>query len=273
MKKFWGICLTALFIGSVLTGAVACGDDTMENAHKISATGNENICEHCGQALYEGEIEYTLSENGKYYIADIDSAKGDVIVPGYYKGIGDKDYLPVLEATANSRYSLGNVELSAVVEKIDIAHEHGNNCSQIFVPAENPYYKTIDGVLFNKDETKLVCYPAKKEATSYTVPDTVKVIGERAFSMCSHLEELILPQNGSLKEIQEWAFYACEIVFLVIPASVEKIGNDIFTNWGLGDFTPTVYIPFEKDQLPEGWEADWLNIICNIEFVYGYTGN
>ena len=83
MKKFWGICLTALFIGSVLTGAVACGDDTMENAHKISATGNENICEHCGQALYEGEIEYTLSENGKYYIADIDSAKGDVIVPGY----------------------------------------------------------------------------------------------------------------------------------------------------------------------------------------------
>ncbi len=46
MKKFWGVCLTALFIGSVLTGAVACGDDTMENAHKISATGNGNICEH-----------------------------------------------------------------------------------------------------------------------------------------------------------------------------------------------------------------------------------
>ena len=65
MKKFWGICLTSLFIGSVLTGAVACGDDTMENAHKISAPGNENICEHCGQARYEGVIEYTLYENGK----------------------------------------------------------------------------------------------------------------------------------------------------------------------------------------------------------------
>ena len=31
--------------------------------------------------------------------------------------------------------------------------------------------------------------------------------------------------------------------------------------------------PVEQVATPEGWEADWLNIICNIEFVYGYTGN
>ncbi len=46
----------------------------------------------------------------------------------------------------------------------------------------NPYYKSEDGILFNKAGTKLVCYPAGKAYVStYRIPYGVTTIGRGAF--------------------------------------------------------------------------------------------
>ena len=101
MKKSFTLLIAGCLIFVSLFGAAACskdGDaDLKKDAHKISASAEDNICEHCGKKLYEGKIEYALSDNQKYYIADIPRADGDVIVPGYYKDLGEEDYLPVLK--------------------------------------------------------------------------------------------------------------------------------------------------------------------------------
>ena len=101
MKKSFPLLIAGCLIFVSLFGAAACSKDEdadlKKDAHKISASAEDNICEHCGKKLYEGEIEYTLSDNQKYYIAEISRADGDVIVPGYYKDLGEEDYLPVLE--------------------------------------------------------------------------------------------------------------------------------------------------------------------------------
>lgn len=52
----------------------------------------------------------------------------------------------------------------------------------IEVAAENPSFTTVDGVLFNKDQTDLITYPASKDGQSYTVPTTVKHILDGAFA-------------------------------------------------------------------------------------------
>lgn len=51
----------------------------------------------------------------------------------------------------------------------------------IEVSEENANYKTIDGVLFNKNGDTLICYPPQKRDSSYTVPDIVQNINENAF--------------------------------------------------------------------------------------------
>ncbi|MCL2079479.1 MAG: leucine-rich repeat protein [Oscillospiraceae bacterium] len=50
------------------------------------------------------------------------------------------------------------------------------------VNSENTAFSEHDGVLFNKEKTTLICYPSGKADTSYEIPDSVEIIGYRAFS-------------------------------------------------------------------------------------------
>lgn len=56
-------------------------------------------------------------------------------------------------------------------------------------------YSVRDGVLFSKDGTVLIKYPAGKEQTSYRVPDGVKRIKDSAFFGVKNLTEVTLPAS------------------------------------------------------------------------------
>lgn len=51
----------------------------------------------------------------------------------------------------------------------------------------NPSFTAVDGVLFSRDMSVLICYPAGREADSYTIPDTVRRIEPMAFFACGAL--------------------------------------------------------------------------------------
>ena len=52
--------------------------------------------------------------------------------------------------------------------------------------ALNPNYSDVDGVLFNKDQTRLIQYPGGKTG-NYTIPISVAFIGRKAFADCYRL--------------------------------------------------------------------------------------
>ena len=51
----------------------------------------------------------------------------------------------------------------------------------INVDSDNENYSSEDGVLFNKNKTTLLSYPAKKEGTNYSILSSVEYIGASAF--------------------------------------------------------------------------------------------
>ncbi|MBE6864828.1 MAG: hypothetical protein E7495_09790 [Ruminococcus flavefaciens] len=65
----------------------------------------------------------------------------------------------------------------------------------IKVSENNNYFTSIDGVLFNKDITNLILYPADREAQEYIIPDTVTNIDSEAFWGCKNLKSLTLPSS------------------------------------------------------------------------------
>jgi len=81
-----------------------------------------------------------------------------------------------------------------------------NSLTAINVEAGNPYFSSIDGVLFDKDKNILLTYPSGK-AGSYTVPNSVMIIRESAFSQCQKLTSVTL--GNSVAIIGEYAFYNC----------------------------------------------------------------
>ncbi len=123
----------------------------------------------------------------------------------------------------------------------------------IEVDKDNPYYTSVDGVLFTKDMKKLVAYPYNKgdahneeletipeELMVYTIPEGVERIGSAAFYKNDILTEVNLP--STLKEIGDMAFFKCEKIALVtFPDGLEKIGADSFSY--CHGMKPLLYIP------------------------------
>jgi serine/threonine protein kinase len=120
----------------------------------------------------------------------------------------------------------------------------------ISVDAANPAYSSSEeGVLFNKDKTCLVNYPAGR-AGSYVIPNSVTKIGGAAFRGCSRLTNLTIPDSVTVIEgqafygcsglsdvtipkhltsIADWSFHGCEnFTSLTIPTSVTSIGGCAF---------------------------------------------
>ena len=59
----------------------------------------------------------------------------------------------------------------------------------------SPDLSSADGVLFDKDMTTIILYPPAKVGTSYSIPDSVAMIGNEAFAGCSGLTRVIIPSG------------------------------------------------------------------------------
>ena len=93
----------------------------------------------------------------------------------------------------------------------------------ITVDKNNKNYASADGVLFNKDKTKILLYPIAKGSSSYVIPSSVTEIGDSAFENCTGLKSITIP--SSVTEIGEVAFSRCTgLKSVTIPNSVTKIG-------------------------------------------------
>lgn len=99
---------------------------------------------------------------------------------------------------------------------------------EFVVSKENIKYCSVDGVLFNKDKTTLLLYPNAKTNTSYSIPNTVIIIGYTAFSSCTKLTSITIPNN--VTTIGDSAFADCAgLTSITIPESVIVIGYNPFS--------------------------------------------
>jgi len=80
------------------------------------------------------------------------------------------------------------------------------------------------GVLFDKHKTKLIRYPTGKAGTPYTVPPSVKVLGNSSFYHSDNLTSLILPDG--LTTVEDGGLSFCRNLKTVyIPSSLTSIGE------------------------------------------------
>ncbi len=65
---------------------------------------------------------------------------------------------------------------------------------EIAVSDDNPNYSSIDGVLYNKDATELLCCPVYKRG-DLVVPDSVEKIATGAFTLCNAPLNVYIPKD------------------------------------------------------------------------------
>ena len=90
------------------------------------------------------------------------------------------------------------------------------------VDENNPEYAAVNGVLYDKEVSKIIAVPAGKTG-SLTLPETLETIGYGAFENSS-LEEISFDENSNILSIGYRAFYGADsLTQITIPASVVTI--------------------------------------------------
>mgnify|MGYP005944673591 FL=1 len=101
------------------------------------------------------------------------------------------------------------------------------NLSKIVLSDTNNNYTVKNGILYNENMTRILCYPAGIKDTEFFVPDTVKTIGDFAFYGTKALESINIPD--SVTNIGTDAFGECSgLKEVVIPDSVTSMGEAVF---------------------------------------------
>ena len=127
----------------------------------------------------------------------------------------------------------------SVVTIGNFAFDRCSSLTSINVASGNLNYSSKDGVLFDKNKSTLIHYPIGNQRTEYTVPNSVKTIGARAFYGCSSLTNVTIP--NSVTTIEGYAFDGCKnLTSVEIPDSITTIGAGAF--YGCSSLT-SVEIP------------------------------
>lgn len=101
----------------------------------------------------------------------------------------------------------------------------GCQISAYEVDENNPYYTSVDGVIYSKDLRKLIAFPSASPRKNYKVLRTTKTIGSDAF-MFSHVEHVELP--AGVEKIEKGAFEFSNIERIEVPSSLTVVEEFAF---------------------------------------------
>lgn len=241
------ICAAAL--GASVTGAFAEGETEETTAY--AEVGDTETAEE-DNTVYSGAFGYVLREDGTAELTHCELPDEVIEIPESIDGIA-------VTAIARSAFvdTAGDVKkmiIPAAVTEIaeDTPFVYLSALEEVEVAEGNAEYVSVDGVLFTKDMSALICYPRARSGDSYaipegvqrlsyasmsgtslkkvTMPSTLTEIGSMALSYDEQLESADM-SGSALKTIVSEAFEGCTaLTEVLLPDTLTEIGGAAFWN-------------------------------------------
>lgn len=155
-------------------------------------------------------LEFTSIGDGTCYVSGAGSCRDSFVIFPEYSPLGEKvvgigsysfrncSFLKCVELNENLKFvgayafygtGMVNVNISSEIEQIgDYAFGNCSDLKDITVDVGNSFYADIDGVLYNKDTSILICYPQGKEENAVSISKDVVEIKTMAFYNCNSLK-------------------------------------------------------------------------------------
>lgn len=241
----------------VIPSSVSEGDVTY-NVEGIKPYAFENCTGIATLTINEG-----VKEIGEYAFYNC-SSLNKVSLPSSLLSIASKSF---------AFTALEELTIPAGVESISSYAFDNSKIKAFTVEETNAMFSANEGVIYNKEQNVLYFYPAGKEQTEFTVPDTVRTVMSNAFFDCDNLQKTVIP--ATVGSVKPYAFLSCDNCVFYVGKSL----NDIWLawlNWN-PDKRPVMYNYPDYDVSPDNsiyvWYDDSLYVIENgIAILYEYKG-
>lgn len=191
------------------------------------------ICPHCGYPISEqlsSSAKQPIpapSTKCKYTFVECNPNDFKISKKGVFKYTGKADAIIIPDEVTHienaSIKSAKAVKLGKNVESF-----FSRKLDWIEVSEENPYFTSVDGILFSKDRTKLIRYPSSRKESEYIVPENVVSIGAEAFRD-TKLSKIILHDKVTLFEDDCFAGMK-KLKTIDLPSTITKIPNRMFSS-------------------------------------------
>lgn len=196
-----------------------------------------------------------VNHSSHYYIQD------DVIYNGFKTAVVgtlnriQSNRLELLDGiksiNRNSFWSCKGIGTIVLPESLeDIGYNPFVDCSNIHFESKSPYFKVVDGILYNEDCTKLICCPAWRAKGEMSLPDSVITLERGAFSGCRDMTAIHLHNGNIINKscftnctslqtvycpdwityVGEWAFAYCASLEKVSVKKGTIVDNNAFSN-------------------------------------------
>lgn len=190
----------------------ACGDQPAKTADTAAANVTpvpEQTVDPLTVEYRTADYTYTLREDGTARIISAHASdaqkKDEYIVPEQIDG-------HTVTALGSSAFGSRVIAISlpdTICEIEPGLFWFNNILERIHVSATNPYFATINGLLYSKTEKALLWCP-QNYADPVEIPEGILSIAYRAMYKCEKVPSIQLP--GSLTTIGKEAFYGCRLV-------------------------------------------------------------
>lgn len=250
-----GTVVTSGDIGSTSTSSdlmISSVSDTSVSSD-ISVSSDESEPEMNSIIDEETGLMFTLLEDGTYAVGVHDTEEGcllelegKVVVPGEFNGKKVTKFLGLMgcEKITSVEISEGITEMCGrafvkcfnlkeitipsslkVIDTDNFEFWACNSLMNVNVSEDNENFCSVDGIVFTKDKSTLMLYPAGRPEKNYIVPDYCKTMFTNAFLCCNNLTSITIPEG--VVKISERAIEHCEnLENINIPASIVELFSE-----------------------------------------------
>ena len=249
----------------------AIGNDAFYYADKMKAITIPNSVKSIGSSAFEycrGLTSLTIPDSVQYIgsnafdccsnLTNVNIGNGVIIIgrAAFYEcasltSLTIPDSVKTISDYAFEYCSgLTSISIGSGLQSINRSVFEGcESLEKIDVSKNNTVFSSYGGVLLNKDKTEVMMCPYGKKGT-YSIPKTVKSIGEYAFKdseltsitipngvtsigyeaffRCSNLTSITIP--NSVTSIDGWVFSECkELQSVIMPDNITSMSDGIFS--------------------------------------------
>lgn len=205
-------CKNLTYIGKAFDNCASLQSINLSNCSALATIEEETFMNayELESVILEGCTALTNIGNRAFKRCHL---SGDISLPSSIQQIGEEAFCDCNNITT---FNFSNcVNLAAIsnnafascsnLKKIDFTNCSSlntintgafNDCPALeSVEINNSFFKSKNGILFKDNEETLLLYPSGKTEENFTIPSTVKTIGEQAIPYNEHLNEITIPET------------------------------------------------------------------------------